>query len=111
MSTKKRLLEVVKKISDIDKAERTAFSQINAYEITQDLPKLEKELVSVYEELVRKQNTPITNDLLLSNGICDLKDFEIECGYGYYWHDTSLRTILDFEDALALCGIDKDIAL
>lgn len=68
MSTKKKLIELVGKIASIEKEEKSAFSQINAYEIAQDKPKLLKELSKLYEELERKKNTPITKGLLAKNG-------------------------------------------
>ena len=44
MSTKKKLVELVGKIAGIEKEEKMAFNQINAYEIAQNKPKLLKEL-------------------------------------------------------------------
>lgn len=123
MSTKKKLIELVGKIAAIEKEEKKAFSQINAYEIAQDKPKLLKELSKLYAELERKKNTPITKELLLRNGFKEYPygQFEYKEGYvefdiewdrgGCYWCDTVLRNVADLEDALALCGIDKDIEI
>lgn len=130
MSTKKRLLEVVKKISDIDKAERTAFSQINAYEIAQNLPKLTNELSKIYEELTRKQHTSITKHLLLKNGFkyekmklhdgCSpfhfysFRSFTLEYLKGRFLiedPEIEMKTVAELEDVLEWTGNDKDIEL
>ena len=130
MSTKKRLLEVVNQIADINKAERTAFSQINAYEIAQDIPKLTRELSMIYEELERKKKTSITDALFLRNGFeheevssshfgltihfYNFGAFEVyRHGNAIFLADTNieLRTVAELENALDLCGIDKDIEI
>lgn len=123
MSTKKKLVELVGKIAAIEKEEKKAFSQINAYEIAQDKPKLLKELSKLYGKLERKQNTPITKELLFRNGFKeypyglfeykeDSVEFDIEWDRGgCYWYDTVLRNVADLEDALDLYSIDKEIEL
>lgn len=124
MSTKKKLIELVEKIVSIEKEEKMAFNQINAYEIAQDKPKLTKELAKLYEELERKQNTKISKIILYKNdfeknfrfGTFECKgrrdNFILEWDYGgCYWCDTVLRNVADLEDALDLCGIDKEIEI
>lgn len=125
MSTKKKLIELVGKIAAIEKEERSAFSQINAYEIAQDKPKLLKELSKLYEELERKKKTPITAELLEKNGYeCHLSlyldEYVLATRHVLFhgrncdrWqiHNLQLITIADLEDALDLCSIDKEIEL
>ena len=123
MSTKKKLIELVGKIAAIEKEERSAFSQINAYEIAQDKPKLLKELPKLYEDFERKRKTPISKDILLKNmfEIYQIGIYEYDNGTdgftleydrcGCYWCDTALHNVADLEDAMDLCGIDKDIEL
>lgn len=132
MSTKKKLVELVGKIAGIEKEEKMAFNQINAYEIAQDKPKLLKELSKLYEELERKKKTPITAELLEKNGAkyervendddCSpyhFYDFQLSplllerIGEDFFIEgtDIELKSVADLEDALDLCGIDKDIEL
>lgn len=131
MSTKKKLIELVGKIAGIEKEERSAFSQINAYEIAQDKPKLLKELSKLYEELQRKKNTPITKELLEKNGAkYERVENDDDCSPYHFYRfqfplllervgedffidgtDIELKTVADLEDAMDLCGIDKDIEL
>ena len=131
MSIKKRLVELVEKIASIEKEERSAFNQINAYEIAQDKPKLLKELSKLYEELERKKKTPITAELLEKNGSKYERVENDDDGSPYHFYrfqfplllerlgedffidgtDIELKTVADLEDALDLCGIDKDIEI
>lgn len=62
------MLEVIKKISLANKESKKAFNQMAAYETDQQIKKLIDELVVLHEELERKQNTPITHELLEKNG-------------------------------------------
>ena len=131
MSTKNRLLSVVKQIAEIKQQEKIAFNQINAYEIAQDIPKLKKELAQIYEELERKQNTSLSHELLVKNGFrCEKSRVYDGRSHYEFYHlgsqvmiarksecfyiaspDLELRTVADLEDAIALCGIDKDIEI
>lgn len=148
MNTKKKLIEVVKKIADIEKEEKMAFNQINAYEIAQDKPKLTKELAKLYEELERKKNTPIIKELLEKNGfevltprvVLPFQTWRLKENPNFWFDEyeedrnylddgnfgkvdkgtflihltsvrTDLKTVADLEDALDLCGIDKEIEI
>ena len=125
MSTKKKLIELVGKIAAIEKEERSAFSQINAYEIAQDKLKLLNELSKLYEELERKKKTPITKEMLEKNGYeCHpslyLDEYVLATRHVLFhdrncdrWqiHNLQLITIADLEAAFDLCSIDKDIEL
>lgn len=132
MSTKKKLVELVGKIAGIEKEEKKAFSQINAYEIAQDKPKLLKELSKLYEELERKKKTPITEELLEKNGSKYVRVENDDDCYPYHFYDfqlsplllerigedffiegtnIELKTVADLEDAFDLCDIDKEIKI
>lgn len=66
MGTKRKILEVVNKIV-LEKTSK-AINQIDAYENESVIRKMTDELVGLYAELARKQNTPITRELLEKNG-------------------------------------------
>lgn len=66
MSTKRKILEVVNKIAMAKSVK--AINQIDAYDKDNVIRKMTDELVGLYAELARKQNTPITRELLEKNG-------------------------------------------
>lgn len=66
MSTKRKILEVVNKIA-LAKSVK-AINQIDAYDNENVIHKMTDELVELHAEYRRKQNTPITRELLEKNG-------------------------------------------
>ncbi len=66
MSTKRKILEVVNKIAMAKSVK--AINQIDAYDNENVIHKMTDELVELHAEYRRKQNTPITRELLEKNG-------------------------------------------
>lgn len=102
MSTKSRLIEAVKAIWHNEDATDTMHQRVPV----------------LIEELEIKKKTPITRDIFKKNGFKEFRygkfreeEFFVawDEDYGWCWGDTSLHSVADLEDALELCGIDKEI--
>ncbi|MCQ2231362.1 MAG: hypothetical protein MJZ30_05870 [Paludibacteraceae bacterium] len=112
MSTKKKLIEA---------AMFTRQGLYSDVDNTQNLVRLRWTL----DLYILKQNTKITKEILLKNGFeihppfhgyyvlrTPKVNLEVEWDKdGCYWSDAILRNVADLEDALDLCGIDKEIEL
>lgn len=126
MSTKRKILEVVNKIA-LEKTAK-AINQIDAYGKESVILKMTDELVGLYNELARKQNTPITRELLEKNGFIRYEEYDRESCYPFEKYRFGLleviaiddefmiegtfikvKTVANLDDALELCGIDKEI--
>lgn len=88
-----------------------------SWDVMQEALKQYTELEKLY---VKKQQTPITKELLLKHGFTKKDEggfalkgfgFDLEWGKDCYWADTILHNVAELEDALELSCIDLTFTL